>query len=389
MIYVLYSGDYEIFMGGNYRPESEILLEPTRAAMDVFESIGVPVTFFADLLCLWRYRELGFGEFPDQVDDQLRQAVRRGHDVQMHIHPHWPKTEIECREDGSTHYHVDSVWIYPGPHFGDLYGFMLQQLVSGKEYLTDLLGDLVPDYQCVAYRAGAYGIVPGDREILAALEDAGYLIDSSVVPGFPGLVATGETVNFSNVPRRGNYRLSREWGLTRPAEAGIFEIPVAAAVVREIGPMLRLKIGAIRRRLFPRPPPHVNLGYTAHEGFRRKRPVARPSVASRLKLAVTRTLSPSQWGMLDITGDTRAMLDVTRSYVRRYRDESPDLFFSVSFHPKDFVAHKRGALREYHGMLEGCYGDGIRAITFREAAKLIAPHPTDQVSNVAESLRCD
>jgi hypothetical protein len=390
VIYVLYSGDYEVFMGGNYRPESEILLEPASAALDVFESIGAPVTFFADLLCLRRYRELGFGEFPDQVDEQLREVVRRGHDVQMHIHPHWLKTEIERREDGSTHYQFDQAWLYPGPHFGEVYGFMLQHLVAGKEYLNRLLGDAAPAYRCVAYRAGGYGIVHGDREILAALEDAGYLIDSSVVPGFPGLgAAPGDPVNFGNVPRRGNYRLSREWGLARPAESGIFEIPVGAAVVREIGPMLRLKARAIRRRLFPRPSPHVDLGYTAGDAFRRKRPVARRSLASRVKGSITRGLSPSMWGMLEITADTQVMLDITRSYVRRYRDESPDLFFSVSFHPKDFVASKRDALREYHGMLQRCYGDEIRSITFREAADLIPPQPKDQASNVTEPLRRD
>src|SRR3712207_7931890 len=26
---------------------------------------------------------------PDAVEEQLRDALRRGHDVQMHLHPHW------------------------------------------------------------------------------------------------------------------------------------------------------------------------------------------------------------------------------------------------------------------------------------------------------------
>jgi hypothetical protein len=133
----------------------------------------------------------------------------------------------------------------------------------------------------------------------------------------------------------------------------------------------------------------VNLGYTATEGFRRKQPVPRRSLASRVKGAITRGLSPTQWGMLDITADTQAMLDITRSYLRRYRDESTDLFFSVSFHPKDFVASKRDSLRKYHRMLERCYGDGIRAITFREAADLIPTQPKDQASHVARPPRGD
>ena len=376
MIYILYSGDYEVFLGGNYRPESEILLEPTRLALDTFESISVPVTLFADLLCLWRYRELGFGEFPDQVDDQLRQVVRRGHDVQMHIHPHWPKTDIERREDGSTHYHVDSVWIYPGPHIPDIYKFMLKYLMEGKEYLNHLLKEVSSDYQCVAYRAGAYGIVPGEKEILAALEDAGYLIDSSVVPDYPGIdVAGTPMVSFKNVPKRGNYWLSQKWGLTRPADEGVFEIPVAAAVLHDIIPLLRLKLKSLNRQLFPKPKPHVNLGYTLHESFRRNQPEPKRDMKSWIKRMITRGLSQSHWRMMDLIDDTQVMLDLTHNYIRKYQDESKVLFFSVSFHPKDFVASKRDALLKYHRKLKQLYGDGIRAITFREASNLIPPPP--------------
>ncbi|MBW8034274.1 MAG: hypothetical protein FVQ79_00995 [Planctomycetes bacterium] len=373
MIYVLYSGDYEVFMGGNYLPESKVLLEPTDLALDVFESIKVPVTLFADLLCLWRYRELGFGEFPDQVDDQLRDVVRRGHDVQMHIHPHWPKTDIERCEDGSTHYQFDNIWTHPGPHFSNLYEFMLENLQSGKEYLNNLLADEAPDYRCVAYRAGGYGFTNGTMEILAALEDAGYLIDSSVVPGYPGIDVPVRQVDMRNVPTQGNYLLSRKWGLSRPADDGVFEIPVAAGAVEGIAALVRAKIKAVGRRIVKRPLPHTNIGYTSNEKMIRSQPVATASLASRVKRAITRTLSLSQWNMLDIKEDAQAIFDITQSYVRRYQNESPDLFFSVSFHPKEFVAERREALRKYHGMLKRYYGDNIRAITFRQAAELISP----------------
>src|SRR5581483_1985547 len=65
------------------------MVEPTRALLDTCESIGVPMSLFCDVACLWRYREDGDEAFPAAVEDQLRDAIRRGHDVQAHLHPHW------------------------------------------------------------------------------------------------------------------------------------------------------------------------------------------------------------------------------------------------------------------------------------------------------------
>ena len=75
MIYILYSNDYELYLGGNYRPESEVLIEPTRKFLGACEEVGIPVTFFCDSACMWRYRELGNTEFPNLAELQLKEAV--------------------------------------------------------------------------------------------------------------------------------------------------------------------------------------------------------------------------------------------------------------------------------------------------------------------------
>lgn len=381
MIYILYSGDYEVYLGGNHLPESEILIESTRHTLDTFDSINVPVTLFADLLCLWRYRELGFDNFPAQVDEQLKEIVQRGHDVQMHLHPHWPKTDIEFRENGSSHYRVDSEWLYPGPHIPDIYQFMFGHLKHGKEYLDSLLGDISPDYRCIAYRAGAYGIMPGEKEIFAALCDAGYLIDSSVVPGYPGTeVRPDQIVNFNNAPDLGNYRLSRELGLEQPAETGVFEIPVAAVVLRELMPLLRLKLQSINKKLHKKAKPHEAFGYTLNEGLRRNKPVPKLPTENRLKGLIKRGFSGSHWRMMDLIEDTSLMLAITDKYISKYQNASEDLFFSVSFHPKDFFLEKREAVAKYHQALLQRYGENIQAITFCEAANLM-PSPPERLSS--------
>lgn len=49
------------------------------------------IHFFANVLCPIRYRELGQERFPDAFDAQLRELHELGHDIQLHIHPHWLK----------------------------------------------------------------------------------------------------------------------------------------------------------------------------------------------------------------------------------------------------------------------------------------------------------
>jgi hypothetical protein len=95
-INVLYSIDYEIFWTYN-DDEVRVLIEPTERLLRQAEELGVRYTLFVDVLCLFRYRELGLHHFVDAVEDQLRDAVLRGHDVQTHLHPHWLTAERKDR----------------------------------------------------------------------------------------------------------------------------------------------------------------------------------------------------------------------------------------------------------------------------------------------------
>ena len=114
MLHLLYSGDYELFLGANHRPEEEVLLEPAEALLRTCEEAGIHMTLFCDTACLWRYREWRKNAFPDAVEHQLADAVNRGHDVQAHLHPHWLKAEVE---DGT--YRFDPEFYLLGTFFSD------------------------------------------------------------------------------------------------------------------------------------------------------------------------------------------------------------------------------------------------------------------------------
>ena len=91
MSYKLYfTLDYEIHGNGDGNPY-QLLVEPTYRLMDMLEQYGQRVTIMADvaeILCFRRYMEkIGKDDFyVAEIEQQLCDAIRRGHDVQLHIH---------------------------------------------------------------------------------------------------------------------------------------------------------------------------------------------------------------------------------------------------------------------------------------------------------------
>lgn len=240
VIYILYSDDYEVYLGGNYRPEDEVLVERTDHLLTTCEALDIPLTLFCDVPCLLRYRELRETAFPDAVDLQLKDAVQRGHDVQMHIHPHWSVAGLVRHADNSVSYEVDLSRFLLGNWYpdggADLRIFCANLFKNAKSYLEDLLAPISDSYRCIAFRAGGYGLQPNSGEIVRALLDAGVLIDSSIVPGMV-LTTNVNRVDFSNVPRKANYFISPALGLDHASDEGVYEIPVLA--LRGVRPAFR------------------------------------------------------------------------------------------------------------------------------------------------------
>lgn len=322
---ILYSADYELYLGENLLPEAEVMIEPTAALLDVCDSAGIPMTLFCDVACLWRYREDGNEEFVSAVEEQLQGAIRRGHDVQVQLHPHWLQAR---RENGRWHAPPET---FPVGALED----PVPLLTRAKVYLNELLCPVDPSYSCLAFRAGSYGLQPNPERVFAALRETGYEIDSSVVPG---LVLRNEV---NQVDFRG-----WRW----PAASGplydVYEVPIAAA---RFGP-----VDAVLRRL-RRPAPRLTRGRTVQAAAG-----AKASLLSRLFL-----LEP-----LELRPDVRKLGKITHRYLRR---AGKDADFSFSCHPKAVGEPELEALVAYHRWLRGQYD--VEAVTFRQLADLLAAKP--------------
>lgn len=366
MIYLLYSADYELYLGENYVSEEKVLVQPTDRLLDQCESLGIPMTLFCDVACLWRYRELGREAFPDTADEQLRSAIRRGHDVQSHLHPHWMHTTI----DGRRFKFEPSQYLF-GTLSEDpevLYEICLRLLRRSSEYLRDLLGPIA-DYDCVAFRAGGYGLQPQERLLLQALEDAGFLIDSSIIPGFTRRSRV-QNLDFSRVPDLPNYWLSKKSGLSLPAEQGegLFEVPIPSTTLGKWEACWLQMPEALRSAM------RIVLGADGKPPAR-GRPCfggsPAPSGVSRLKRAYWRAQSilDRRFVHLELNENPRLLLACLERYLKRFVPLKGDVYVSMNCHPKGLTERKLRALRTFHRTLQKRYGEELRAVSFLDTAR--------------------
>ena len=77
-IYTLYSADYELFLGGNYCDEQEVLIKPTYDLLDICERHQIPLTLFADVFSILRYREHTLFSFPIAAEQQTERCTPAG-----------------------------------------------------------------------------------------------------------------------------------------------------------------------------------------------------------------------------------------------------------------------------------------------------------------------
>ena len=102
----------------------------------------------------------------------------------------------------------------------------------------------------MAYRAGGYGLQPHARAVLKALEETGYLIEASVVPGMRRM--TGRyRVDFTSVPARGNWIIGSEGGLDRESASGLLEVPIPSGTIG-LRPFIWQLATYLNRRIGPK-----------------------------------------------------------------------------------------------------------------------------------------
>lgn len=218
---LLLTFDHELPLGGVRTSYKEAMFDPTYRLLNLADKLAVPVVLFTDVLCGIRYKEWDENLFYKPYIQQLKEAVEKKHDVQLHLHPHWltstfgNNTFIPSKDyklaDFFHHktYSIDTI------------------IKTGVDFLKEICVKADPGYRCIAFRAGGYNIEGATAEILSSLYKHGIRFDSSITKGYYFRSGLSE-VDCRYMPSAPNWFIGLDGNTRKEAVSGIFEVPIAS-----------------------------------------------------------------------------------------------------------------------------------------------------------------
>lgn len=176
-IHLAFVDDWEL-SGNGSGDIRDLQFRPMRELVSIYNAHGIRGSFNAEMMQQLSFRRHQtthpeLKELADDWDENVRQTLRQGHDIQLHIHPQWRGAEYQ---NGA--WRLTSDWSILNYTPDDAYEMML----TGKEYLENLLRAVDPAYRCLSFRSGAWCIAPSPH-LLSLLVKLGIVFDMSIVGG--------------------------------------------------------------------------------------------------------------------------------------------------------------------------------------------------------------
>ncbi len=212
--------DYELFSGANPGSVEKTILLPTRKLLEVADRHGAKFVFFVDSGYLARLQHFA-PDYPgaqadyDAVRAQIEALDKAGHDIQLHIHPHWEDCTYDARG-----------WKMDTSRFR-IHSFTQEQIddivARYKKALTDIVGDKV-----FAYRAGGWCLQPFDK-LGPALKKHGIWLDSTV---YEDGLNSSQThyYDFRGIPGKSLYRFEAD-PVKEDPDGYFTEVPISTYAV--------------------------------------------------------------------------------------------------------------------------------------------------------------
>ena len=249
MIYLLLTADYEVFDNGT-RDVLDCVIRPTNNLLDICETYGAKLTIFFEVCEYWAFKQaqeegklehLNY-EPAIAMERQLQDAIRRGHDVQLHLHPQWLSWKID---EGNWTFDLSQSRI------SSLDENTLKNIfLKGKKTLETMLMPISDSYKGIAFRAGHLSIQP-EQKVLKVMKETGFLLESSVAPGIYS-DNSQYYYDFRNSPSKPFWKISKSVTEEDP-QGSIWEIPMMTKFMYPWQRDLKNKVGKIMKNLFNPP----------------------------------------------------------------------------------------------------------------------------------------
>ena len=208
--------DYELFSGSNPGTVERSILLPTGKLLEVTSKYNARFVFFVDSGYLDKLAKY-VDKYPearkdyDAVVAQIKALDAAGHDIQLHIHPHWE----DCTYDENG-WHMDTSR-FRIHHFSEE---EIEDIVYRyKKVLTDIVGDKV-----FAYRAGGWCLQPFDK-LGPALKKHGIWLDSTAYKDGYNESST-HFYDFRGMPDKSYYRFEED-PVKEDPEGYFHEVPIS------------------------------------------------------------------------------------------------------------------------------------------------------------------
>lgn len=297
---ILFTLDYELFLGARTGTVGKCLIEPMSAYIKATERYGVKFTLFVDAAFLLKLQELSYvhphlRDEQKRIHEHLRILKDGGHDIQLHIHPQWIYSTYNGSdwEMDTTHYKLsdltpdNALWLFK----------------SAKRLLESIIGTSV-----IAFRAGGFSAQPTSL-LVELFQNCGITVDSSVCPG-TRYISDQQFYDYRNVMTHSEYRFDSDLCQPTTNGMGFLELPI---YTYRLTPLFYGQY-VVTRLL--KQPKHRTLG----DGI---------SVEATRGSIVTRLTRPS-YGLATIDGFKINYL--YRSYLKAHRDREHT--FVIIGHPK-------------------------------------------------------
>ncbi len=249
------SVDYELFFGHATGSPEQCLIAPTEALINTLERHGQKLCLFVDAGYLARLntqqgQHSVLSKHYQSVQKQLTSLSKKGHDIQLHIHPHWEDCHFS---NGAWQMDTSRYRLH------DFNKADQSDLIARYKAELEVLGD----QEVFAYRAGGWCMQPF-KDISESLSSAGVWLDSTAYS--EGLSEDPlRWFDFRGLPVETHWPFASD-PCSKEAQGHFIELPISTM---KVSPLFFWKMALIKK-LFKQPK-HTAFGdgaaMTANTGY--------------------------------------------------------------------------------------------------------------------------